>query len=431
MKTLLFLAFICSAAWSAGASFDWDPFYEGQTNAAGVSFQAWRPFYSKTTSAERWRKDYLWPLYTRKGFKKEAYGRFLFMGWSADFSPETERHRTWILPFYFRGTSAQGEDYFAIFPLGGTLCEFLTRDRIHFVLFPLYVRSSINEVETTSVLWPIGSKTSGDRVERFRVWPFYGTSVLEDEFEKKFVLWPLYSSVKYTNDRNPGGGFMLLPLYGRVVTEKAKNQWFLPPFFRFAQGGENRIINAPWPFIQLRDGDVQQRYVWPLYGQKQTDSFSRQFWLWPLVWDGWTKHAGYDAHRFRLLPFFHYETEMATTPTVQHAEGDAVARYWKLWPLLSWERKAEVSRLRLLEVWPLRNTPGVERNWAPLWTLYRREKNPDTVSHHVLWGLYRQTKGAADVEWSLLKGLAEYKKIENRRAFRLFFFRFGNEEILP
>lgn len=427
MRILLFIAVFLAAALPARAAFDWDPFYACRTNSAEMSFQAWRPFYSTSTSAERWRKDYLWPLYTRKGFKQERYGRFLFLGWSADFSPETARHRTWLLPFYFRGTSAQGEDYLAIFPLGGTLHEFMTRDRIAFVLFPLYARSSINEVQTTSVLWPIGSKTSGDRVERFRIWPLYGTSVLEDEFRKKFVLWPVYTSVKYTNDRNPGGGFMLFPLYGRIATEKAANYWVLPPFFRFSRGDGSRVVHAPWPFIQWWDGEVHKRYVWPLYGKKQTDSFTRRFWLWPLVWDGWTAHAGYDAHRFRLLPFFHYESTIATQPNGPHAAGEARARYWKLWPLLSWERQAQASRVRLLELWPLRSTAGIERNWAPIWTLYRREKNPDTVSHHLLWGLYRQTKGAETMEWSLLKGLAGYKKSEKGRCFRLLFFRFGDE----
>ncbi len=427
MKKLLFIT-ILLATFSARASFDWDPFYDSVTGANGASYEAWRPFYSTSVDGERWCKDYLWPLYTRKGFKDEQYGRLLFFGWSHDFSPETARHRTWLLPIYFQGTSRDGENYFAIFPIGGTIDEFLGRDKLWFALFPLFARSSINDVQTTSVLWPIGSRTSGEQIERFRIWPLYGTSVLAGEFEKRFVLWPIYSSVKYTNERNPGGGFMLVPFYGRIVTEKAVNQWFIPPLFRYAHGDGQRIVYAPWPFIQWADGEVYKRYVWPLYGEKQVGNLRRRFLCWPLAWDTRVEYANHEKNRRRLLPFFHYESKIMTKPTGQFEAGDVSSRYWKLWPLMSWERNGDVSRFRLLEPWPLRDTAGIERNWAPIWTLYRREKSAHGVSHHLLWGVYRQTRGDECLEWSLLKGLAGYKRIGEEQGFRLFFFRFGNKE---
>lgn len=430
MKHLLFIA-VLLAAFPGRASFDWDPFYESLTATNGATFKAWRPFYSTSMDDERWRKDCLWPLYTQKGFKEEKHGRFLMLGWSADFSPETSRHRTWVLPFYFQGISAEDERYFAIFPIGGSIHEFLGRDRIWFVLFPLFARSSINDVQTTTVLWPIGSRTVGEGIERFRVWPLYGMSKRENEFEKKFVLWPLYTSVKYTNERNPGGGFILVPLYGRIKTEKAVNYWFIPPLFRYARGEGNRIVHAPWPFIQWSDGKVCKRYVWPLYGKKQVGTLNRRFWLWPVVWDSKVEYADHELHRKRVLPLFHYESEVITRANNRYGVGDVPSRYWKLWPLMSWERSGDASRFRLLELWPRRDTAGIERNWAPLWTLYRREKGTDAVSHHVLWGLYRQTRGDAHLEWSLLKGLAGYKKSGDERGFRLFFFRFGAKEVRP
>ncbi|MBN2683708.1 MAG: hypothetical protein JXR40_00380 [Pontiellaceae bacterium] len=426
MTRLWISLFLLSTAAKASAGL-LAPFYEA-VEANGVRMRAVRPFYSSVETEERWEKDYLWPLYVRKGFKDEEYARFFVVGWHNDFSSGEGRERTWVLPIYFQGRAADGENYFGLFPLGGHLRDFLGRDRIDFALFPLWARSQVNEVKTTSVLWPIYSRTQGDGVDRFRIWPLYGESTLEGSYQKKFVLWPIFSSVKYTNPGNPGGGFILFPLYGHVQTEKGDNHWILPPFFRFAEGGGQRIINAPWPFIQLSDGDVYKRYLWPLYGKKQAGSSTQKFWLWPVIWDRKTELGDRTQERFNVMPFFYSEKEVLTKAVGEAEVGDTASKYWKVWPLMSWDQRGETSRFRLLDLWPMRETDGVERNWAPLWTLYRRMENDGAVQHRLLWGIYEQEKGKGSAEWSLLKGLVKYKKTERGSSFRVLFFRFGNAE---
>lgn len=423
---LILALLLCSLPVRAGV--DGDPLYANQVATNGASFYAWRPFYSSSAEGERWRKDYLWPLYTRKGFKAEEYSRFLFFGHSADFGAESGRDRNWVIPIYFQGTSKEGENYFALFPIGGTIHEFLGRDSVSFVLFPLYGRSHINDVKTTTVLWPIGSKTSGEQIERFRIWPLYGRSVLEGEYDKKFYLWPIVNTVEYTNERNPGGGFIIVPLYGRIITENADNYWLAAPFIRYMRSDEQWIVHAPWPFIQLAGGTMHKRIFWPLYGKKSLGTLTKTFYLWPIIWDSQTEYARHDRNRRLVLPVFVYESDVANKATESQAEGDVLNRYWKLWPLMSWERLGEESRFRTLELWPLRNTPGIERNWAPWWTLYRRVETGGETGHHLLWGLYRQTNGPERFEWSLLKGLAGYKKTETNRAYRFLFLWFGEEE---
>jgi len=372
---------------SVWASVDGDPVYQ-RTSTNGTEFLAVRPFFSKSAdpAGERWRKDYLWPLYTRKGFQDEFYSRFLFFGYSNDFSADDDRHRRWVLPIYFQGRDAAGEGYFSIFPIGGTIHEFLGRDEIVFALFPLFAKSHVNDVHTTTVLWPIYSRTHGGKVDRLRVWPLYGRSDLLGEYHKKFVLWPIYNSVEYTNDRNPGGGFILIPLYGRITTELADNYWVIPPFFRYTTSEDQRIIHAPWPFIQVADGEMYKRIFWPLYGKKRLGALTRQFFLWPLVWNNKTDYTGYIQHRRLVVPIFAYENAVATKATPEHEAGEVFKKYWKLWPLMSWEREDGRSRFRTLELWPLRDTPGVERNWASYWTLYRRINRNGEIGHHLLWG---------------------------------------------
>ena len=412
------------------AQVDGDPLY-AKVATSNATFKAWRPFYSSSVEEERWRKDYLWPLYTRKGFKDERYSRVLFFGYSSDFSSHTSRERTWVLPFYFSGTSAEGEDYRAVFPLGGTIHEFLGRDKVSFALFPAWYTSDINEVHSWSVLWPLISKTKGDKVDRFRVLPFYGRNTLEGEFVKKYYMYPFFSTVEYTNARNPGGGFVFIPFYGKISTEKADNYWVLPPFFRYMKSDEQRIVHAPWPFVQLADGEIKKRIFWPLYGKKEMGPLSKEYWAWPIFWNSTTRHTHHEQRRKKIIPFVHYQSDVVTQSMKDHDVGDVVSRYWKVWPLMSWERNPEQSQFRTLELWPWRNPSGIERNWAPWWTVYRRVDVDGDVGHHALWGLYRQNKSPEHFEWSLLKGLAGYKNTENSRRYRFLFMWFGDKEESP
>ncbi|MEI6891323.1 MAG: hypothetical protein V5783_04040 [Pontiella sp.] len=430
MKTLLIsLALFFSVA--AFADIDGDPLYANTVGTNGASFYAWRPFYSSSTGPERWRKDYLWPLYTKKGFKDEQYARFLFFGYSMKFSPETERERHWLLPFYFQGISAEDEDYLAIFPLGGTIYEFLGRDKITFVLFPIWYTSDINDVHSWTVLWPLISSTQGEKVDRFRVLPFYSRNTLAGEYEKKYYGWPLLSTVKYTHERNPGGGFIFIPIYGQIKTEKADNYWLFPPFFRYMASEKQWIVYAPWPFIQLADGEIKKRIFWPFYGKKELGTLRKQYMFWPIFWNRVTTYAEHERRSKKVVPFFHYQADVVTKAVKEYEVGEARSKYWKLWPLMSWERNAEHSRFRALELWPLRNTAGIERNWAPWWTLYRRVNEGGEIGHHVLWGIYRQKRSPEQFEWSLLKGLVGYKNIENNRSYRFLFMWFGDEEKQP
>ena len=191
---------------------------------------------------------------------------------------------------------------------------------------------------------------------------------------------------------------------------------------------EQWIVHAPWPFIQMADGELYKRIVWPLYGKKQLGTQTKQYFLWPFIWNNQTEYARHIQHRRYGLPFFAYQSDVVTKKTEKYEVGDVSSRYWKIWPLMSWERKHGNTRFRTLELWPRRNTPGVERNWTPYWTLYRRVNTDGAVGHHVLWGLYRQTKSPEQFEWSLLKGLAGYKKTQNSRRFRFLFMWFGEEE---
>ena len=118
-----------------------------------------------------------------------------------------------------------------------------------------------------------------------------------------------------------------------------------------------------------------------------------------------------------------------------------------MWPLFSYWREGDANELRVLSLWPVRHTPGVERNWAPLWTLYGRVELGDTCEHELLWGLWRRrSDGAGNTRmsifplyqsrsspdglgmqrWSILYGLLGYERRGLDKRYRLFYVPFGD-----
>lgn len=431
-RTVFLIGLVATIYCTSAFAGSFYPFYDNIQTGQG-SFFAVRPFYSHTVLEEGELRDFLWPIYSRKSFQKEQTSRALFFWFTHRFntSEETPRQRRWLLPVWFQGRDTNGEDYFALFPLGGTIHEFLGRDTLSFALFPIFGKSQVNEVKTTSLLWPIISHTRGDRIARDRVFPLFGKSVLEGKYEKHFVLWPFWNSANYLYPGDSGKSWILFPLCGRSNMEHEQTLWLLPPFFRFTDGERRDMLYCPWPFIQKIDSDWHKKlYIWPLWG---TDQYSaglnhRTFLLWPVFWSERSEQENRLKTRRMAVPFFFLERDFAKQPGVPKKEQKQLSIYWKIWPLVSWQSEDGNSRLRMLDLWPVKNSAPIERNWAPLWTLYKRTNTGGTVRKDVLWFAWHSENEAAlnRKEWSLLKGLAAYKNRAGERSLRLFYFmRFG------
>jgi len=431
MKNVVLLTMLLLGSASVAGSFS--PFYDNLTTTNG-SFFAVRPFYSHTIVAEGDIQDVLWPLYSRKEFKEEQSSRALIFWWTHQFpSDQTSvRDRNWLLPFYFQGTDKNGEGYFALFPLGGTINEFLGRDKIMFVLFPMFGKSQINDVKTTSVLWPVYSHTRGAGIQRDRVFPIIGKSTLEGKYEKHFLFWPFWTSAEYFYPGDSGKAWLLFPLCGRAKLEQESTWWILPPFFRFTDGVKQDKISCPWPFIQRVDSEkYRKNYIWPIWGQKRFPEGLKQrtFLFWPIFWSEKSQEAGVVKTRRMAVPLFFMDH--IYRPASPEAERTEISNYWKLWPLMSWQNEGSVSRFRMLELWPIKDAAPIERNWAPLWTLYKRTTVDGVVRKDILWFAWHSEKEpeAERKEWSLLKGLLAYKKQGDARSMRfLYFLRTGETE---
>ena len=401
-----------------------------------------RPFFTDEVDARTGREviDILWPVAEIRHWKNETDWRFLtafYFGPKPTDPPDA--YHLWVLPVLALGRNNAGEDYGAVFPIGGRIDNWFGRDKVEFVLFPLYWHSELNDLRTDHWLWPFISRTTGDDLYRFRVFPFYGRSEKKGEGESKYILWPFWTSTRLDRPGMRGSGFMLFPLYGHAKTEVEETWMFVPPFFRHTVGKKGTHNIYLWPFIQTATSKKEDKvYVWPLYGRRTRPDENRQFWLWPFIWKRHEIVPPADINRFRVFPFFYSEYERP----IKHPDK-VVDRYVSVWPLMSYKRtRDDGKRVRVVDLWPFRDTAPIERNLSPLWTLYRYERTPRGRENELLWGVARWgslTNGTASGslfpiaswshdrkydthrEWDFLKGMLGYERNETGKTWQVLY----------
>jgi len=445
---------------------DWGPVFSSYQDARGNQRQrALGPIYEHTVTPEEWkanalrplfhewrhdeqqveRQEMLWPVGARRQREDSAYWRFLLIfRWDWDLDDPGSRNRTWIFPFWFQGRSAEGKSYVGFFPFGGTVREFFFWDRIHFALFPLYISSRINEVEAKTWLWPVFSRTEGPGVKRFRIFPFYGYNEREGLGRKTFILWPFWTSVKYTAAGAQGGGWILFPITGHLKLPGQETWWIIPPIFRLTQGEEHYRLFGPWPIVQQEKGEMDKFYLWPLYGRKTIGGVDKRFFLWPLGHYEKLENPTGTKTRFQFFPFYR---RYVFEPHEDMEEEDPRDTWTKVWPLYSHHnrRNGEMVRTVFPDLNPMRDGP-IERNYGPFWqwVVYHREKEDKDLE--IFWGLYRSMDRGPEYRYrslfplyswsreeegghvSLLKGLLGWRHENGKKRWRvLYLFEFGGK----
>ncbi len=382
------------SAWRIG------PLVERARLETGERLLAVRPFYShEETADEPFRSvtDILWPVGSfRQRDERRSWRFFPAYGTGNDAPAADGAHRFRLLPIFFEGRTRAGEDYWALFPLYGQIRDFLGLGHVRFVLFPLYATADSRETHTRTILWPFYLTRHGPDIEQFRLWPFYGKREVEGRkaHTRHFVLWPFWSDIRMENEAIQGHGFVLFPLYGRSrFTRGRKGEetgWtVLPPFFSHVRGEDGyRALRAPWPFIrQTDDGDERQRHWWPFYGTT-TNALRRDWYaLWPIVSSTRAELPREQIRQFAIHPFYYQETRLER-PRPDAGDAPVTDRYRRVWPLFSWQRGAAGSQVRVPELTLFRRSAAIERNWAPLWSLFvRRERADGARVTDLLWGL--------------------------------------------
>jgi hypothetical protein len=91
--------------------------------------------------------------------------------------------------------------------------------------------------------------------------------------------------------------------------------------------------------------------------------------------------------RLNIFPF--WTSESISVKDKKTGELKEISSYKRLWPFWSKTTKNGLSKERVLELNPIRNSEGFERNLSPFWTFWECEEVMDGYFRHSLfWSLF-------------------------------------------
>jgi hypothetical protein len=418
------------------------PFFYSQETDSEKTW-ALPPFFSRDTdpAVESREDDFLYPLLTCEYFGRQYRWQFIqLFAFAGGEEPQGhEKRRVTIFPVYFQQRSpVTNENYTALLPFYGHYQDHLFRDDVFIVLFPLYSETRKKDVVNDNYLYPFFNVRHGDGMRGWQFWPFVGTehkdvTTVTNGFgdvetvgghDQFFALWPFYFRQNNgIGTDNPEKFRAVLPLYICSRSPQRDATSVLWPFFDWADdcGQKYREWDMPWPFIVVARGTGKTTTrVFPLFSRAHNDTLESDFYLWPFYKYNRVHADPLDERRTRILFYlFQNVTEKIT-------ETGKSKRRVDLWPIFAYHRDFNGNnRLQIfapLET-ALPDNRGIERNWAPLWSLWRSENNPQSGagSQSLLWNFYRRDTTPASKKCSLLFGLFQYQSDGANKEFRLFY----------
>ena len=214
-----------------------------------------------------------------------------------------------------------------------------------------------------------------------------------------------------------------IPLFAASRAVQRDSTTIVWPFFTWIDEREKkyREWQGPWPFVIFARGeDKTTDRVFPIFSQSHNATTESDSYLWP-VYTYRRTHADPLDHEQTAILFYLY-----TRMIEKNTETGAARKRVALWPFFIWHHDFNGNeRLRVLALLEpiLPDQRGIERNWAPLWSLWRAENNARTgaCSRSLLWNLYRCESAPAHKKISLLFGLFQYQSDGGAVRKKLFF----------
>ncbi|HEY1719529.1 MAG TPA: hypothetical protein VGH42_14710 [Verrucomicrobiae bacterium] len=416
-------------------------FYDQQTDSEKTRAIPPLLSYDADPATESKEFDLLYPLLTYESYGNEYRWQFFqLLAFSGGENPQdSSEKRFTIFPLYFQQRSPDtNENYTALVPFYGHLKNRLFRDDIYFVMFPIYSETRKKDVVTDNYLYPFFHFRHGDGLRGWQFWPLvgeehkvvttttngFGDVAIVGGHDKFFALWPFYfkNDVGIGTD-DPEKSCGVLPFYAQTRSPLRDSTSALWPFFTWIdeRGKKYHEWQGPWPFVIFTRGEGKTTSrVWPLFSQSHNNEMESDSYFWPLYQFHRLHADPLDQRRTRVL-FYLYEDTVE-----KNTETGAEKRRVDMWPFFTWHRDFNGnSRLQILALIEpvLPGNRGVERNWSPLWSLWRSENNPKTGagSRSLLWNLYRRDTTPASKKCSLLFGLFQYQSKPEGKTVRVFY----------
>ncbi len=394
------------------------PFYHSHENEKERGWGI-RPFFYHVSRKGELKREtmFLWPFgrYSVKPGQATVQLLPLFT-YRVRYNERKVLDADWILfPLIFIGTDEKEGRYFGFFPFGGTMRGLLGKQKIEFIMFPLYMKTYEHGYTGVHYFFPFYQQAEGRGKTSFAILPFYAYKKKEGQYDRRSYMWPfvhLQWNMLHTDD--PVRTIAVLPFYGQDISVSGKNvsRTFMWPFFhyRIHSGTGYREFNMPWPFFRsLSSKKIDHLRFWPFYSRwhhKTRKIVDYQF-LWPFGWYSTYDERDYTKQSIWALPFFwdhhkQYKDEKQTSE-----------RTTKLWPLFHRRRGRDGS---------------IEHQLLSLWWFEDAEPFGFTHSYDAFFSLYRY-RSRPSGEWSLnlLGPLFSLYASEKRTRQRILFFEYERE----
>jgi hypothetical protein len=393
--------------------------------------------------------DFAYPVLTYDRFGSEYRWQFFqLFSFAGGLDPDdTSNRRFCLFPNYFQQRSTDpAQNYTALFPIYGELKHRLFRDDIQFVLFPFYSKTRKKDVVTYNTPYPFFHLRHGNGLEGWQFWPLFGRehkditsdtngfgeTLVNGGHDSLFVLWPFFtdsmSAIGTTNPVKQQGLIPFYSFYRSNLRDSTSYLWPLGVTHTIEREKNFDEWDAPWPLIEFARGEGKTTSrVWPFFSQSSNQSLEDDWYLWPVYKYNRINSAPLDRTRVRILFFLYSHVTEKNTET-----GNAVRRTDFL-PLFTDRKEFNGNeRLQILSILePLfPNNKSIERDYAPLYSFWRYEKNPRTgaASQSLLWNLYRRDITPRTKKISLLFGLFQYQSGLEGRRWRVGYVPLGKAE---
>jgi hypothetical protein len=389
--------------------------------------------------------DLLYPIVTHDQYGKEyrfqIFQIFSFSGGQTRTNDMKKRFT--LFPFYFQQRGPQPEDnYTGLLPIYGTVRNRLLRDRVHWILMPLYVSTDKRGMTTDNYLLPFFHIRHGAGVKGWQFWPVVGTEHKDittktngfgdieqiPGYDKFFAAWPFF----FRNDIGIGSTNqekqrLYLPIYAHINSPARETTAYgFPLGFTKINNREGKYKEwgAPWPLITRARGEGKHaNRIWPLFGFAKSPTAQSDFIVWPVYKYNRIQSEPLDRKRTRILFFLYSDTREKNTATGQERRRQAQ------WPLF--EKRKDLNGNERLQVGAILEPliPGnttIERLYSPIWSVWRSEKNAKTgaLSQSLLWNLYRKDETKEGKKVTALFGLFQWKTDESGKHVRVFYIPF-------
>ena len=446
---------VCAADWShAGPLYDDYSLTLGtghRTEAAGPFFYSEQDDTQKTwgvppfcwgqsdTATDVDKFTFIYPFLTcnRYGseYRWQLFQVFSFAGGQNQQQAGIKRYT--LFPLFFSQRSADTNlNYTAFLPFYGHLQNRIFVDEMFFVMLPFYLQTRKAEVVTENYLFPLFSRTRGGGVEGWKILPFaghqhkdittrsigFGETEPVPGYDRRFVSPFYYRQISGLGSDQVTDERAILPFYNTTRSPQ-RDSTAVFMLFAHVEDREKKYSEwqLPWPIIIFARGEGKTTTrVWPFFSHAQTANAESAFIIWTLYKYNRFHNAVVDRSRTRWCLFLYSDTVQKNIETGKSQRRQDFYPFFTRTRDLNGNDRLQV--LALMEpIYPF--SESIEREYSPMWSLWRAKKNPTTGagSQSLFWNLYRRDTTPESKKVSLLFGLFQYQSSLAGTATRWFY----------